>query len=241
MAHRKLLATASLAAIGVVGVAGAAAANAESGSTAFSSSSSSNSSDSVGTRDGKGGRDGQGGKERHAHTAVTGTEATNVKNAVTAKYSGITITEVRKDPDGSYDVLATKSGNRVMYEVSKDLKSISERTGGGPRGDHGGRGGKGGPGGKAHHAHTAVTGTEATNVKNAVTAKYSGITITEVRKDPDGSYDVLATKSGNRVMYEVSKDLKSISERTGGGPRGDKGSDAPAPSASSSATAGASA
>ncbi|MBC9956848.1 hypothetical protein [Yimella sp. cx-51] len=236
MAHRKLLAAVSLAAIGAVGVGGAAAANAAGGTSSTSSA-----TNSTSTQDGQTGKDGKDGKGGHEHAAVTGTEATNVKNAVTAKYSGITITEVRKDPDGTYDVLATKSGNRVMYEVSKDLKTISERTGGGPRGDHGGRGGKGGPGGKGHHAHTAVTGTEATNVKNAVTAKYSGITVTEVRKDPDGSYDVLATKSGNRVMYEVSKDLKTISERTGGGPRGDKGPDAPAPNASSSATAGASA
>lgn len=75
----------------------------------------------------------------HEHTAVTGDELAKVTAAVTAKFSGATMSEVAKDPDGSYDVHATKDGARVMYEVSADLATIEERTGG-P-----GMGGPGGP------------------------------------------------------------------------------------------------
>ena len=35
---------------------------------------------------------------------------------------------VRKDPDGSYDVLGTKDGSPVMFDVSADLKTITENT-----------------------------------------------------------------------------------------------------------------
>lgn len=63
-----------------------------------------------------------------ADTPVTGTEAAKVTAAVKAKDSSVTVTSVRKDPDGSYDVLGTKAGNPVMYEVSKDLNTITLRT-----------------------------------------------------------------------------------------------------------------
>jgi hypothetical protein len=69
-------------------------------------------------------------------------------------------------------------------------------------------------------------------VTAAVKAKDSAVSIERVQKDPDGSYDVLGTKHGTRVMLEVSKDLKTIETRTGG-----PGRDArPAPTASSSTT-----
>jgi hypothetical protein len=160
-----------------------------------------------GYQGGEGGQDGQGrGMGGHTHTAVTGTELEKVKTAVKAKDSTITVQSVRKDPDGSYDVMGTKGGNPVMVEVSKDLKTIEVRTGG--------------PGGKGHgmgdHTHTPVTGTELEKVKTAVKAKDSTITVQSVRKDPDGSYDVMGTKGGNPVMVEVSKDLKTIEVRTGG-------------------------
>jgi hypothetical protein len=73
--------------------------------------------------------------------------------------------------------------------------------------DHGGRGGSN---------DTPVTGSEAAKVTAAVKAKDSSVTVTSVRKDPDGSYDVLGTKSGSPVMYDVSADLKTISEGRGG-------------------------
>jgi hypothetical protein len=61
-------------------------------------------------------------------TAVTGDEATKVGAAVTAKDSAVTVTSVRKDPDGSYDVLGTKAGANVMFDVSADLATITENS-----------------------------------------------------------------------------------------------------------------
>lgn len=72
-----------------------------------------------GPRDGKG----RGGSQ---DTPVTGAEATKVMDAVKAKDSAFTPTSVRKDPDGSYDVLGAKNGQQVMYDVSTDLKTITE-------------------------------------------------------------------------------------------------------------------
>ncbi|GAA1984931.1 hypothetical protein GCM10009817_27980 [Terrabacter lapilli] len=66
-------------------------------------------------------------------TPVTGTELAGVTAAVKAKDASVTVTSVRKDPDGSYDVLGTRSGADVMLEVSKDLKTITTNAGG-PRG-----------------------------------------------------------------------------------------------------------
>ncbi len=137
-----------------------------------------------------------------ADTAVTGEEATKVTAAVKAKYPTLTVTNVRKDPDGSYDVLGTKDGANVFYDVSADLATITENTGGA------GRGGKGGS------ADTAVTGDEATKVTAAVKAKYPTFTASSVRKDPDGSYDVIGTKDGANVFYDVSADLATITENT---------------------------
>ena len=74
---------------------------------------------------------GQGGGQRGGSqdTAVAGTEAQKVIDAVQAKNTGVTITEVRKDPDGSYDALGTKSdGTKVFYDVSADLGTITEHT-----------------------------------------------------------------------------------------------------------------
>ncbi len=152
------------------------------------------------------------------HTPVTGTELGNVTAAVKAKDSAVTVTSARKDADGSYDVMGTKAGAPVMFEVSKDLKTVTARTGG----PGGGRGHDGGPGGGTH---TPVTGTELTKVTAAVKAKDSAVTVTSARKDADGSYDVFGTKAGNPVMVQVSKDLKTITVDTGGpgghGPDGD--------------------
>ena len=138
-------------------------------------------------------------------TSVTGTELASVTAAVKAKDSTVTIASVRKDPDGSYDVFGTKSGATVMLEVSKDLKTSTTDTGG-HRG--GGRHGGGND--------TPVTGTELSTVAAAVKAKDSSVTVNSVRKDPDGSYDVLGTRSGANVMLEVSKDLKTITTNAAG-------------------------
>ncbi|MEI2765452.1 MAG: hypothetical protein V9F82_07170 [Dermatophilaceae bacterium] len=136
-------------------------------------------------------------------TPVTGDEATKVGAAVTAKDSAVTVESVRKDPDGSYDVLGTKAGAKVMFDVSADLATVTENAR--PAG-----GGRGGPGGAGQD--TPVTGDEATKVGAAVTAKDSAVTVESVRKDPDGSYDVLGTKAGAKVMFDVSADLATVTE-----------------------------
>jgi hypothetical protein len=67
-------------------------------------------------------------------TPVTGTALAKVTAAVKAKDSAVSVTSVRMDPDGSYDVLGTKTGANVMLEVSKDLKTIAQHTGARPQG-----------------------------------------------------------------------------------------------------------
>ena len=67
----------------------------------------------------------------------------------------MTVESVRKDPDGSYDVLGTKAGAPVMFDVSADLATITENAGGpggpgghGPQGGGKGHGPQGGPQGQ---------------------------------------------------------------------------------------------
>lgn len=142
----------------------------------------------------------------HEHTAVTGDELTTVTDAVKAYDSTITVTTVQKDPDGSYDVDGTKDGSGIRLDVSSDLATITERTGGG----HGG--GKGGG-----SQDTVITGDTANSVGDAVKAQDADIVISEVRQDPDGSYDVIGTSGGTDVFYDVSEDLKTVTKSTGGG------------------------
>ena len=82
-------------------------------------------------------------------------------------------------------------------------------------GDHGGPGGRG-PGGRGGSPDTPVLGDELTRVTAAVNAKDAAVTVTSAQKDPDGSYDVYGTKAGAQVAYDVSADLKTFTERTGG-------------------------
>jgi hypothetical protein len=207
------LAAASTAAVAALLIGGATLANAADNPTPTTSSASSSASSNP-----------QGASQ---DTPVTGEEATKVSAAVTAKDSTVTVESVRKDPDGSYDVLGTKAGAKVMFDVSSDLATITENAGG--PGGHG----KGGPGGASQD--TPVTGEEATKVSAAVTAKDSTVTVESVRKDPDGSYDVLGTKAGAKVMFDVSSDLATITENAGGpggqgghGPQDATGQQAPA-------------
>jgi hypothetical protein len=154
-----------------------------------------------------------GGSGGSNDTPVTGDELVKVTAAVKAKDSSVTVGSVRKDPDGSYDVFGTKAGNPVRYEVSADLKTITQGGGGRGGGRHGGRAGGGGS------ADTPVTGDELSKVTAALKAKDSSVTVSSVRKDPDGSYDVFGTKGGSQVMYEVSADLKTITQNTFGATR----------------------
>jgi hypothetical protein len=234
------LAAASVAAVAALAVGGSAIANAAD-NPAPTTSTTQGSADTApqgqqgqqGRGQGKGQRaQGATGQQASPDTPVTGDEAAKVTAAVTAKDSAVTVTEVRKDPDGSYDALGTKAGAPVFFDVSADLATITENAGG-PGG------GKGGPGG---HAHTAVTGDEAAKVTAAVTAKDSAVTVTEVRKDPDGTYDVLGTKAGAPVMFDVSADLATVTEAAGkGGPAGGRhgapGATDPAQQSAPSATA----
>ncbi|WP_205859582.1 hypothetical protein, partial [Phycicoccus flavus] len=85
-------------------------------------------------------------------------EAEKVVAAVEAQDPTATIDTVRKDPDGSYDALGTKDGSPVRYDVSADLKTVTEHTGGpGGKGGPGGPGDHGGPGGEAGTGGTTST------------------------------------------------------------------------------------
>jgi len=212
---------ASLAAVGALVLGGATFASAADNPTPTTQSSAgaTSSPDATGKAGqqgrGQAGADGQPGGSQD--TPVTGEEATKVSAAVTAKDSAVTVESVRKDPDGSYDVLGTKAGARVMFDVSADLATVTENAGGPGMG-----GGKGGPGGMGGQ-HTEVTGDEASKVSAAVTGKDSAVTVEKVMKDADGSYDVLGTKAGARVMFDVSADLATVTENAGGPGMGGKG------------------
>jgi hypothetical protein len=136
-------------------------------------------------------------------TPVTGDELAKVTAAVQGKDASVTVSSVRKDPDGSYDVFGTKAGALVAFEVSADLQTVTEETG------HGRGGGA--------SDDTPVTGDELAKVTAAVQGKDASVTVSSVRKDPDGSYDVFGTKAGALVAYEVSADLQTITENTGHG------------------------
>ncbi|MFN8099377.1 MAG: hypothetical protein U0Q21_13955 [Dermatophilaceae bacterium] len=222
------IAAASIAAAGAVIAGGAAIATAADNTTpsATSTSSSGSAANNGGSaangaqgQQAPGQGQGRGGMGGGQDTVVTGSEADKVIAAVKAKDSTATITTVQKDADGSYDAIGTKSGSPVRFDVSADLKTITE----GGMGGHGG--GMGGPGGSQD---TEVTGSEADKVIAAVKAKDSSVTIDTVRKDADGSYDALGTKSGSPVMFDVSADLKTVTENTfAGGPGGGHGMGGP--------------
>ena len=212
MSWKKLgITAAAVAAAGGLAFGGAALATAaNSPSTAGAKSGSAQSGDSQDGRRGNGPQDGRG-PGGHEHTEVTGDELTQVTDAVKAKDSSVTVEEVRKDPDGSYDVMGTKDGKRTMFEVSADKGTVTERAGGPGRG-------QGGPG---RMNLTEVTGEEATKVTDAVKAEDSAFTPERVMKDEDGGYHVMGTKDGKRAGYQVSADLATVTAHTPGeGPGG---------------------
>src|SRR5690349_8058245 len=106
-----VLAAAVVAASGALVVGGAALANAATGAPAPTASENAH---------------GQGGPGASTDTPVTGDELARVTAAVKAHDSSVTVANVRKDPDGSYDVFATKSGSPVGFEVSADLKTVTD-------------------------------------------------------------------------------------------------------------------
>ena len=193
MTKKKMIrnSVAAAAVFGAVIAGGSAIASAQTDSSAPASESASSDTGSS-----------KGGGAPHEHTAVTGDELTKVTDAVTAYDSLITVNQVQKDPDGSYDVDGTKDGSAVRLDVSSDLKTITE-----------GKGGRGGKSGHGGGQDTPVTGDEATKASDAVTAKDSAVTVESVQKDPDGSYDVLGTKDGQKIAFDVSADLQTVTER----------------------------
>ncbi|MGB7963670.1 MAG: hypothetical protein WCF12_12030 [Propionicimonas sp.] len=113
---------------------------------------------------------------------------------------------------GVVAVLAIGGGSLAFAESPTPSPSSSAGTptasaSGTPSAGHGG--GRGGP-----STDTPVTGAEADKVSAAVTAKDSAVTVTSVRKDPDGSYDALGTKAGASVRFDVSADLATITQTT---------------------------
>lgn len=154
MSARKigLTAAAALATLGLV-VGGASLANAESGTSTTSSST------SAGTT----APGGAGGASQD--TAVTGDELAKVTAAVTAEHSGLTVTEVRMDPDGSYDVLGTEDGSPVFYEVSADLSTITANAG--PSGGQDGQAPTGQPPSGSAPSGAAPSGTAPTTAVSA--------------------------------------------------------------------------
>ncbi|MFI5911724.1 hypothetical protein [Dactylosporangium sp. NPDC051541] len=110
------LAAAGLTATGIMVFGAASLAGAE--TTSPSPSASSSATTGSGDAGGRGSND----------TAVTGDELAKVTAAMKAKDSAVAVTSVRKDPDGSYDVLGTKDGADVFYDVSADLRTFTPNT-----------------------------------------------------------------------------------------------------------------
>ncbi|WP_433796145.1 hypothetical protein [Actinoplanes sp. CA-252034] len=166
---------------------------------------------------GPGGRPGGHGPGRG--TVVTGDEAAKVTAAVTAEDAAVTVSRVVKGAAGAYHVFGTKDGERAHFTVSADLTTVTEGKAGPGRGH-------GRPGGG-----TVVTGAEAAKVTAAVTAEDAAVTVSRVVKGADGAYHVFGTKSGERVHFEVSADLKTVTEGKAGH-RPERGDRRPAPSPS---------
>jgi hypothetical protein len=190
-----LAAATAATAAGVV-LGGSAIANAATSTSGTATTTTATAAAATGNPDGTG--------SGSVDTPVTGDELAKVAAAVKAKDAAVTVTSVQKDPDGSYDVFATKAGANIRYDVTADLKTITE-----------------GRGGRSRSADTPVTGDELAKVTAAMKAKDAAVTVTSVQKDPDGSYDVSGTKAGAKVVYDVSADLQTFTQRTAGvGPNG---------------------
>lgn len=207
MDNRSRIGTTALGLVGVAAVglgtyaATTQSALAEGNTPSPSSSTSQTPTDKAPTDKGPGDKGDKGG--RHEHTPATDAEKAKVIAAVKAKDAAVSVTEVVKDPDGSFDARGTKAGSPVMVEVSKDYATVEARTGG--------------PGGgREHGTLTAASADEKAKVIAAVKAKDSAVTVQDVRKASDGSFRARGTKAGSEVMVEVSKDYATVTVRTGG-------------------------
>nr|BFE60045.1 hypothetical protein GCM10020063_045710 [Dactylosporangium thailandense] len=103
-------------------------------------------------------------------------------------------------------VMVFGAASLASAETAAPSPSASAEAGNGGKGHDGG--------GRGQSNHTAVTGDELAKVTAAMRAKDSSVSVTKVFKDSDGSYDVLGTKDGAKVFYEVTADLKTFTQRT---------------------------
>ncbi len=82
-----------------------------------------------------------------APSPITSSVTDKLSDAITAKYPGASITGIRSEPGGGYEVEIRKSDATELH-VELDAKyAITGTHEGGRGGDRGGRGGHGGPGG----------------------------------------------------------------------------------------------
>ena len=118
--NNRTLTAAAVAAAGLMIAGGAAAANAATTGSGQATTGYGYAAQGYGDA----GRGGQ--RAPHEHTAATADQTAKVKAAVTAKDSTITVTTVRKDPDGSFDALGTKAGQQVRVDVGYDHPAHGE-------------------------------------------------------------------------------------------------------------------
>lgn len=185
---------------------------------------------SPGTQSGNGG---PGHGEGHAqHSAASADETAKVTAAIKAKDASADVTKVMKDADGSFDAMATSNGSRVRYEVSADYATVTQAAARG-MGGHGMGAGQ----------HTALSSDELAKVTEAIKAKDANATIKDSWKDPDGSFDVVATSGSTTTKYEVSADYKTVTADANFGQGGHRmhdgaGAGSPSGGASGGATQG---
>ncbi|GGK04171.1 hypothetical protein GCM10010123_37650 [Pilimelia anulata] len=62
------------------------------------------------------------------HPPVTASEISRVTAALRLADPAVTVQGVRRTADGVFDVLSSRAGSRVMYEVSPDFGTVTERS-----------------------------------------------------------------------------------------------------------------
>lgn len=150
---------------------------------------------------------------RHGNeTALTGTTATRVRDAVLAKFPGATIDRLETDADGNsaYEAHVTKAdGTHLAVYVNAQFQVAGQEAGG-----PGGRGARGGRHGGPRGDETTLTGTTATKVRAAALAKVPGATVDRLETDggAGAAYEAHLTKAdGSRVTVHVDKDFRVVS------------------------------
>ncbi len=152
-----------------------------------------------------------------AATAIT-LGGTSLALAQTDELTSSVVTTT--DGTGATDGTDDTGADGTTDDTGTEGTTGAERPGGTEDGDRDCSGGPGGGGSQ----DTAVTGDEADRVIAAVQELDPDAEITEVRMDPDGSYDAIGTSGGDPVFYDVSADLSTVTEAAHGtGGRGERG------------------